>query len=72
MFTGIVSSGQDFVVSALAAGASHLIHHPLYTLKSQMMYYGQKYEWKKFAKQALQEKHNFLYRGQQHNKIMDS
>ena len=57
------STAQDFGVSALAAGLSHFLHHPLYTLKNQMMYYGQSYNWRKFVKQLLQEKHNFLYRG---------
>ena len=61
---GIMSVGQEFAVSALAAGLAHVIHHPLYTLKSQMMYYGPDFKIRRFFQQAWQQKHNFLYRGQ--------
>ena len=60
---GIMSAGQEFAVSALAAGLAHLIHHPLYTLKSQMMFYGPDFRARRFFEQAWQQKHNFLYRG---------
>jgi hypothetical protein len=61
--SGIMSAGQEFAVSAVSAGLAHLIHHPLYTLKSQMMFYGPKFRPKIFFEQALHQKHNFLYRG---------
>ena len=60
---GIMSAGQEFAVSALAAGLAHVIHHPLYTLKSQMMFYGPEFRITRFFQQAWQQKHNFLYRG---------
>lgn len=59
----IMSVGQEFAVSAVSAGLAHLIHHPLYTLKSQMMFYGPNFRARRFFEQALQQKHNFLYRG---------
>ena len=58
-----MSAGQEFAVSAVSAGLAHLIHHPLYTLKSQMMFYGPKFRARMFFEQALTQKHNFLYRG---------
>ncbi|MCG8623985.1 MAG: hypothetical protein MJE68_18595 [Proteobacteria bacterium] len=58
-----MSVGQEFAVSAIAAGLAHVIHHPLYTLKSQMMFYGPDFKIKRFFQQAYQQKHNFLYRG---------
>ncbi len=61
--SGIMSAGQEFAVSAVSAGLAHLIHHPLYTLKSQMMFYGPKFRPRIFFEQALHQKHNFLYRG---------
>ena len=60
----IMSAGQEFAVSAVSAGLAHLIHHPLYTLKSQMMFYGPNFRARRFLEQALQQKHNFLYRGE--------
>ena len=59
----IMSAGQEFAVSAVAAGLSHLIHHPLYTLKSQMMYYGPEFRLKAFFSSAIGQK-SFLYRGE--------
>ena len=53
----------DFSVSALAAATSHCIHHPLYTLKSQMMYYGSDFRFKNFFKRSFKEPIGFLYRG---------
>lgn len=61
---GIMSAGQEFAVSAMSAGLAHLIHHPLYTLKSQMMFYGPNFRARRFFEQAWQQKHNFLYRGE--------
>lgn len=53
----------DFAMSALAAATSHCIHHPLYTLKSQMMFYGSEFSFKNFLKRSLREPTGFLYRG---------
>ena len=61
--SGIMSAGQEFAVSAVSAGLAHVIHHPLYTLKSQMMFYGPEFRMGQFFKQAWTQKHNFLYRG---------
>lgn len=59
----IMSAGQEFAVSAVAAGLSHIIHHPLYTLKSQMMFYGPEFRFKTFLNKAMEQK-SFLYRGE--------
>jgi solute carrier family 25 aspartate/glutamate transporter 12/13/solute carrier family 25 carnitine/acylcarnitine transporter 20/29 len=58
----IMSAGQEFAVSAVAAGMSHIIHHPLYTLKSQMMYYGPEFRMRTFFSKVREQK-SFLYRG---------
>ena len=57
-----MSVGQEFAVSAMAAGLSHILHHPLYTLKSQMMFYGPEFRFKMFVSKAREHK-SFLYRG---------
>lgn len=57
-----MSIGQEFAVSAVAAGLSHVIHHPLYTLKSQMMFYGPEFRIQTFFSNVRQQK-SFLYRG---------
>jgi len=59
-----MNAGQEFAVSALAAGLSHVIHHPLYMLKSQMMYYGPKFSPWDFIQQARKQHVKFLYRGE--------
>lgn len=58
----VMSAGQEFAVSAISAGLSHVIHHPLYTLKSQMMFYGPEFSLKTFFYNAKEHK-SFLYRG---------
>lgn len=59
---GVMSAGQEFAVSAVSAGLAHIIHHPLYTLKSQMMYHGPEFRLKSFFSKAWNQK-TFLYRG---------
>ncbi len=59
----LMSAGQEFAVSAVAAGLSHVIHHPLYTLKSQMMYYGPEFRITTFLNKVREQK-SFLYRGE--------
>ena len=59
----LMSAGQEFAVSAVAAGLSHVIHHPLYTLKSQMMYYGPEFRIGTFLTNVKEQK-SFLYRGE--------
>lgn len=61
-FSEVMNAGQEFAVSAAAAGLSHILHHPLYTLKSQMMYYGPEFRFKTFLGK-VKEKKSFLYRG---------
>ena len=60
---GIMSAGQEFAVSAVSAALSHVIHHPLYTLKSQMMFYGPEFKFRMFFGKAKEHK-TFLYRGE--------
>lgn len=49
-------------VSGIAACASHVLHHPLYTLKSQMMYYGHDFKMSSFLKRSTSNP-SFLYNG---------
>ena len=58
-----VTAGQDFAVSASAAWLAHLLHHPLYTLKSQMMFHGPRFSFKTFFRSSANEPVRFLYRG---------
>lgn len=59
----VMSAGQEFAVSAVAAGLSHVLHHPLYTLKSQMMFYGPEFRMATFFNKVKEQK-SFLYRGE--------
>lgn len=58
-----MSAGQEFAVSAGAAALAHAIHHPLYTLKSQMMYHGSQFNLLKFLQRSFKEPRGFLYSG---------
>ena len=58
-----LSGVQGFAVSASAACLSHMIHHPLYTLKSQMMFFGKDFQLARFVKQSYSSPSGFLYRG---------
>lgn len=58
-----LSNVQGFAVSASAACLSHMIHHPLYTLKSQMMYFGKEFQLGGFIRQSYTNPTGFLYRG---------
>ena len=62
--TQVVSAGQGFAVSGVAAALAHVIHHPLYMLKSQMMYYGPKFSFRSFLEQSARQHVRFLYRGE--------
>ena len=58
---------QKAIVSGAAAGLSHMIHHPLYTLKSQMMYHGKKFSFREFLRVSILKQPagvQFLYRGE--------
>lgn len=57
-----MSSDSDFLRSCIAAVMVHVIHHPLYTLKSQMMYYGPQFRIKEFVRNFIKSP-TFLYRG---------
>eukprot|EP00731_Ephydatia_muelleri_P021325 Em0013g1052a len=57
-----MSSDSEFVRSCIAAGMVHVLHHPLYTLKSQMMYYGPQFRLKEFISNTIKGP-TFLYRG---------
>lgn len=58
----LLTAGKDLSVSALSAALAHALHHPLYTLKSQMMYYGPQFSYIRFARRSVTEK-TFLFRG---------
>lgn len=52
-----------FGISGFAALASHLVHHPLYTLKSHMMMHGSKFKGQLFMENIRVNPVRFLYRG---------
>ena len=54
---------NNFGVSCLSASLAHIPHHPLYTLKSQMMYRGQRFNFGDFLNKALTTKGRFLFQG---------
>lgn len=54
---------QEFGVSCLSASLAHIPHHPLYTLKSQMMYYGKDFSFFNFLRHAKMTKGTFLFQG---------
>ena len=54
---------KNLGVSCLSATAAYIPHHPLYTLKSQMMYYGQDFRFANFFRQTWSTKGLFLMRG---------
>lgn len=60
----VVRRGQDLAVSGAAAALAHVIHHPLYMLKNQMMYYGPKFSFRNFVEQSRSQHVRFLYRGE--------
>lgn len=59
----IMSTVKEFGVSGTAACLAHLLHHPLYTLKSQMMYHGHNFSPRRFARQVMTQP-SFLYNGE--------
>jgi len=56
-------SMENLFVSGLSASVTHIPHHPLYTLKSQMMYYGKEFRFRKFFKQIRNTGGTFLFQG---------
>ena len=54
---------KNFGVSCLSASLAHVPHHPLYTLKSQMMYYGKDFRFTGFLRRAWNTKGLFLFQG---------
>lgn len=58
-----MSLAQEFGVSCLSASLAHIPHHPLYTLKSQMMYYGKDFSFFNFLRRAKTTKGTFLFQG---------
>ena len=59
--------GQTVIVSGAAAGLAQILHHPLFTLKSQMMYHGKKFNFREFLHRGFVKQpagFQFLYRGE--------
>jgi hypothetical protein len=54
---------KNFGVSCLSASLAHIPHHPLYTLKSQMMYYGKEFRFTSFVRRAWNTRGLFLFQG---------
>ena len=54
---------QEFAVSCLSASLAHIPHHPLYTLKSQMMFYGRDFSLINFMRRTKHTKGTFLFQG---------
>lgn len=61
--TMMISTAKEFGISGTAACLAHLIHHPLYTLKSQMMYHGHNFSPRRFIRQITTQP-SFLYNGE--------
>lgn len=59
----VTRAAKEFAVSAAAATMSHVLHHPLYTLKSQMMFHGPRFRFREFFGKAFSKEWTFLYRG---------
>ena len=62
--TKVERAGQELAVSGAAAALAHVLHHPLYMLKSQMMYYGPEFRLRNFVEQSKRLHVRFLYRGE--------
>ena len=62
---GGASLVQEFGVSCLSASLAHIPHHPLYTLKSQMMFYGREFSFFNFLRRTRVTKGTFLFQGKQ-------
>jgi solute carrier family 25 aspartate/glutamate transporter 12/13/solute carrier family 25 carnitine/acylcarnitine transporter 20/29 len=62
---GAIGDGsvQTTLIGGAAACLSHIMHHPLYTLKSQMMFHGHNFRLSDFIRKALTQRTDFLYRG---------
>jgi hypothetical protein len=58
-----MSFAQEFAVSCLSASLAHIPHHPLYTLKSQMMFYGRDFSFFSFMRRTKVTKGTFLFQG---------
>ena len=58
-----VRIAQNFAVSSLSASLAHVPHHPLYTLKTQMMFRGRNFRLRKFLTVAWESRGTFLMRG---------
>lgn len=54
---------QEFAVSCLSASLAHIPHHPLYTLKSQMMFYGRDFSILNFVRRTKNTRGTFLFQG---------
>ena len=59
-----LGSMSAFCISGLAALSSHLVHHPLYTLKSHMMMRGSDFQGRMFLDNIRRSPVRFLYRGE--------
>ena len=53
-------------ISGLAALSSHVVHHPLYTLKNHMMMHGAEFQVRLFLDNIRRSPIRFLYRGEYH------
>ena len=54
---------QNAAVSCVSASLAHVPHHPLYTLKTQMMFYGRGFRFRNFFTKAWESRGVFLMRG---------
>ena len=61
---GTMSFAQEFAVSCLSASLAHIPHHPLYTLKSQMMFYGRDFSFFSFVRRTRVTRGTFLFQGE--------
>ncbi|CAI8041445.1 Mitochondrial substrate carrier family protein X [Geodia barretti] len=54
---------QNIAVSCVSASLAHVPHHPLYTLKTQMMFHGKRFRLRNFLTMAWESRGTFLMRG---------
>ena len=61
---------SSFGISGIAALSAHLVHHPLYTLKSHMMMHGADFQFRMFVENTVRSPLRFLYRGEFNSKCL--
>ena len=61
--SGKLRISQNIAVSCVSAWLAHVPHHPLYRLKTQMMFHGKRFRLRNFLTMAWESRGTFLMRG---------